>query len=543
MKKEKKKLSQKEIENIKLKRKKTIAKIVNIFVWVYAIGVSLLLVVGSACSRSYSGASAETIEYDNDKILLDYSNYDPSIEYRFYWSDDKLKQLKKSASITTTIYRVPSIQWFYDMPDNGNYNLRILGTNDITQHDKLHIVDDKYLIGVRTDKWTRTNDILFTCSYIAFDSVSGVYSYVTFLQYSLSSGSQINGVPVNILGGYYDLNYFNAFVELMSGKYVINTDFTLDLSNNSRFGILGLALFSQYSIQNINVHFTEKYYRLQISYDRYLSLPVGGYDAILHGYKSPIPFYNLNYSDLLFAYNDYQVINNFVIKIENYSYDFKDYLIDSGVYYYDGVYYDSIYIKYYHLAQGESFYYTKGNNVGDLGTYLDTQSYIAVSNYEYVPLCIYLYHNTGTQNLGNDILPIFNFCDFDYKVNDGLNVSYWQNINNYINFDIPSINFNLYFHKLGFNNVSSVYYTFFKYYLSLDSSFQFVVKDNGVHINDGSINIYSPYSTTFDLINIGFGGIISLMGFYILPGISIGALLMVPMVLTLVLVVVKLFKR
>lgn len=104
----------------------------------------------------------------------------------------------------------------------------------------------------------------------------------------------------------------------------------------------------------------------------------------------------------------------------------------------------------------------------------------------------------------------------------------------------------------GYTNVVSNVYNyskslnFFTYY----NNFNFNYNDGNpyITINDtGDTNGIENYTGTlidvFNIINVGFGGLTTLFNWAILPGISLGVLFAIPLTLTLVLFIIKLFKR
>ena len=278
MKKEKKKLSLKERENKKLKRKKIIAKIINIIIWVYAIGVSLVLVVGSCSTRVYSGASAESTKYDVDNIIVDLDSYDSNVEYRFYVSGDFLQSMNKYASYTSGneiigLYGSEIFNGLYVTNSNVLQQPRIVSATSTQSYTYDLIISDDFIYDV--DSYGRlrfnylNNDYLMLGVRVTINAYSNVASYyylytlISSIDYDnesyLISYKQFARVTAQTLnfkyatGGYVDGSLFKAFKELMCGKYYVNTYVNSATPQMINLRTICLSMFTQYGIHNLNV--------------------------------------------------------------------------------------------------------------------------------------------------------------------------------------------------------------------------------------------------------------------------------------------------
>lgn len=117
---------------------------------------------------------------------------------------------------------------------------------------------------------------------------------------------------------------------------------------------------------------------------------------------------------------------------------------------------------------------------------------------------------------------------------------------------VPTIKVNSGISGVSFDGVNSPFYCYTRTldFIEYKNNFHFSVSNGEVtyyiidtHNDNGITNYTGELNNVFYIINLAFSGLTGLMNYAILPGISIGVLIAIPLTLTIVLFVIKLFKR
>ena len=351
----------------------------------------------------------------------------------------------------------------------------------------------------------------------------------------------------SFLGGYYNDDYFmtcdsrndlEILKELFSGKYnyaKILYDSRI-ATQYQRF----IYLFSTVSSSNFYAHTNFEYDSLSwlglMYYSSVYQEIYGGYVFRLDN-ASAVQFMNRNYITAL-----------------------------EGDFYYNGSYYNRINLNYGYVTCKS---YESIKIIDSISTIssliLDTTLINSNPRYYYFYLrsvCLVNSLNYNTADLCN-----FNVFSSSYIDNTGstpydndvlnYSIEFYNSVNNqefYVGAVVPQMPFISYGlsdneYKLGkstfvngnYNQVwsNSMFYIC-DYFLDYTELSYVNANNGGNEINQDSV--YWLYNS-FQLISLALTGIMGLLGVYILPNVSIGALLLVPFLLTIFMFIIKLFKR
>lgn len=319
----------------------------------------------------------------------------------------------------------------------------------------------------------------FSCT--LFDVIDGEYIYTPVLQ-DLVNHTFTRDIPLD----YICSEFFDGTISILNYS---SLSFTLDNVSSDNVKALKFLCFylSQYSLLVANTRINNN-----ISYYINLGLYPLGYTNGMLGYVYDRSFDNVTYEF---------IVGNFT---------------------YGGLKYDSFLIEY-QAFNNVYKYFNNGGNVVEGQNLIVTANVVFIKRVSFVNsfnndsfdfISPVLTNNNGVYTIGG----------YTYHINPSYQLVRFHTLANYIDTNI----------NYSFN-------------LNGTTRNKFVMRNNIFTI----LNYTEDYSgstgenliNVFDLISRGFAGLGGILGIAILPSLTIGTLLAIPLVMVLVMFIIKLFKR
>ena len=448
--------------------------------------VGVLFLIGSLGTPPKVKSVSATSVYNTNNIVVQPNNFSPNAEYYLYFDF-------KRPSSSTTGYKS------YVIPYQDYQSL----TSGPTR--KAHFVDNptidysgsSYRLGhLYISRSSKTLVLVYNGSQ---ELTLGRFSYSTF-----------NGSTPS----YFDFNitWLGLSEELFSGKYQV----TLDSD-----GYVYAKTFTQYSIQNLYVTRNTKQNLNHLVEIRYLKM------------------YSANVVD-------FNWLNNWLIQADN-PFGYLQFTLARGLFRYQGYNYTELVLSY-RLVENQNAFFGTAIDVGTDTIALEGTNLHRINvtsdhsnGYFYMPDYIYLTGGDAPQQAMANRVDLFKLYRTAYDENS-VNVGqvYYSTIEQIgANFRIlslddtaPYVNYNALARLFNFTNA-------FQF-----SNYDGVVSIDTIPMDDeNTITGGNELVNVFTIIRQAFESLVPILAITIVPGLSVGLLIFIPIVLGIIIIVFKMVKK
>ena len=498
--KERKKLTASEKKELKARLKKSVWTLIHVVSYVLSIIAIILIAIG--CSQSGSKAKAEA--YTTTPI--------PSQPYSANLVDFKADDYYKSLPIDYSVkVKLPQYQ-------------------DIATYFPSYNALYSYFEGlVNGDTWTnnegqqiRLNEPIYIDEYTYSDI--GLYcdtnSYIYYLIEGDNFDDRYDLFVVNSTG--YMLPSFEDYSQLL------NQSIEYNISNSI------IKIDDTQAITGTLPQYIDRFYWWYLSTDTYKNSITLDYKNILNA----IPYFNF----------DETLQNNAIVKSTT---PLSSITTLSGLIYYNGVVYDRLVYKFSPVYKGSNSpyeIYTGGSYIVNSHS-VQNSSLFAKCNDSAYSNYYYLESVSLKGAVGYNALTIFEVYSITSEPNNGnvfddfftmhyINASFFNNLIINSSFLIVD-SISLYFLSFLPNFRNNDYLTKYTPTTIVGVFSGYVLPPISIDTNTTT----DMFSSVFEWITFTFYGLMTILSFQILPSFSLGLILLVPFLFTILLFIVKLFKR